>query len=164
MTMVTNTINQLRAPFLESTRDFPEDPKEMSSVLNRVYVDIANQVNIRTISVYPQNKPISTGETWYLANNKRYQSYRQIYTFTSLNVGDNLIPHNIQNIVQFTKIYGTLVSSVTPFYRPLPYLDVVTLTNGFSISVDNTNIHIVRGATASPTTNGIIVLEFLSGI
>ena len=158
--MNNNTTN---VPYLISTRDFSRDPVELSKGLNRIYVDIANAVNARTIGIFPQNVSAITGETWFLGPNVKYQTIRQVYPFGAIVAGATLtIPHGINNINQFTRIYGTVITT-NPDYRPLPY-SAVTTTENMELYVDATNINIILGAAASDVASGLVVLEYLTAV
>lgn len=165
-----NVVN--RTPFLRTSREFPEELHQLTVEVNKTYVDIANAVNNRTISLFPTNIPAVTGESWFLSGIRRQYTFRRVYTFVAPNpyppVGGVLrIPHdiNVADIQNFTRIYGTFVDTtgVSPIYYSLPYVDVISATNQITLTVDNTNINIYFGAGAIPTTSqGIIVLEWLS--
>ena len=164
--MSSNVVNQV--PYLRTSRSFPTDLLQLTVEVNKSYVDIANAVNNRTISLFPTSRPAITGESWFLDNNQRQQTLRQVYTFGAIAPGAELdIPTGINNLVSFTKIYGTVVTSGTD-YRPLPYIDPGSLTTGMTILVGDIlgvqNIRIVLGATAVPVVSGIAVLEYLVNI
>ncbi len=145
--------------FLRTTRNFPfDDVKPLAVECDRTYIDIANAVNSRIIGIFPLNTPILTGESWFIDRNKRQQSFRRVYTFTSSgNIAHGI---NTTNIYGFTRIYGTFTDN-TNFY-PLPYVDVVNASNQISVIVTPTNIVITRGAGAPAIVSGIVVLEWLS--
>jgi hypothetical protein len=135
--------------------------------MNKTYIDIANAVNNRTISIFPANRSAITGESWFIKN-QRQQSFRQIYPFGAISAGSELdIPIDISNFTMFTRIYGTVITT-TPDYRPLPYTDPTTSTTGMALLVGPImgilNIRIVLGATAQPVTSGNVVLEWLSQV
>ena len=148
--------------FLRTSRNFPTDDVRLLAIeSDRSYIDIANAVNSRVIGVFPVNIPILTGESWFLVQNKRQQSFRRVYTFTSA----GSIPHGINtaNISGFTRIYGTFTDGTNSY--PLPYVDVVSATNQVNVIVNSTNIVITAGAGAPPTiTSGLVVLEWLSQV
>lgn len=159
--MSTNIVNQVA--YLKTSRVFPEESHQLSVEINKCYVDIANAVNARTIGIFPVNRPAITGESWFLTG-QRQQTLRQVYSFGAIPPGTNFtIPHGIKNIVQFTAIYGTCVTT-TVDYRPLPYIDPITLTTGVALLVNTTDIRIVTGATAVPITQGVVILEWLSPV
>ncbi len=162
---MNTVINQ--SPYLRTSRQFPEDLPELCTEINKSYIDIANAVNNRTISIFPSNIPAVTGESWFITS-RRQQTFRQIYAFGAIAAGAELdIPTNIPpaNVVAFTRIYGTVVTNAVD-YRPLPYIDPNVLTTGMAILVGTVagkqQIRIVLGATAVPVTSGFAVLEWLS--
>jgi hypothetical protein len=157
--MTTNT--SVNAPYLRTSRSFPEDAQQLTRELEKSYIDIAQNVNHRTIGIFPTNKSIVNGEQWFIKGGKQ-QGSRQIYTFTA----PGNIPHgiNISLIYGFTKIYGTFVDAAGIWY-PLPYVDVVSATNQVNVIVNATNIVITAGAGAPPTiASGFCVLEWISNI
>lgn len=157
--------NIMQAPYLREQRQFPyEDIKELANQSDLAYIDVAANVNVRTIGIFPVNTPAITGESWYTSGQpKKQQTLRQLYLIT----GPGSYPHGIklQNITGLTKIYGTFTNSadktVANWY-PLPYVDTVAIANQVSISVTPTNIVITRGATAPAIVSGFVVLEWLS--
>jgi hypothetical protein len=164
---MNNVVNKVA--YLPTSRIFPEDLPELSIEVNRSYIDIANAVNNRTISIFPVNVPALTGESWYV-NNGRQQTFREVYQFGAISAGTELdIPTNITGFVRFTRMYGNVIttngSSGLPDYRPLPYVDPGTLSTSMSILVGiiagKQQIRIVLGSTAVPVTSGIAVLEWM---
>lgn len=163
--MSSNIVNQVA--FLRTSREFPEDLHQIAVETNKAYIDTANAVNARTIGIFPTNRPAITGDSYFL-NNQRQQTLRQVYTFGAIAAGTELdIPTNITSLVQFTRIYGTVITNAVD-YRPLPYVDPITLTTGMALLVGTVagkqQIRIVLGATAQPVTSGLVVLEWLSAI
>ena len=159
---------QPKVPYLRTSRKFPEDITQMSLEMNRAYVDIANAVNNRTISIFPSTRSVVTGESWFYNKDQKQQTLRQVYPFGAIAAGAELdIPHNITNFVQFTKIYGTVITNV-PDYRPLPYVDVTNVNLGMSILVGTVGgigqIRIIVGAAAPPVVSGIAILEWLVNV
>lgn len=162
--MNNNLINQ--SSFLRTSREFPEDLYLLSQEIDRSYLDIANAVNSRIISIYPTNRSAVNGESWYLSGNKRQQGFRQVYTFTNILAGTTtLIAHglNYASISTFTKITGMGFVTATGRYIVIPYVSATLVTNQIEIFVDSTNINIISGATApSPLARGFILLEWIS--
>lgn len=163
---MNNNVSQ--SPYLRTSRQFPEDLKNLSIEVNRSYVDTANAVNNRTISIFPTNRSVVTGESWFLSSNQRQQTLRQVYSFGAIAAGAELdIPIGITNFVSFTRIYGTVITDIID-YRPLPYVDPTTLTTSMTILVGIVagiqQIRIVLGATSPNVTSGIAVLEYLSNV
>lgn len=161
---MSNFINN--SPFLRTSREYPEDPLQLTQEVNKSYVDIAGAVNNRTIGLFPINKPAINGESWFLTQNLRQQGLRQVYTFGAITAGhEKDIVINIPNFNQFTRIYGTVITAV-PDYRPLPYIDPGTLTTGIALLVGTVtgqlNVRIVVGSTSPNITSGIVILEWIS--
>lgn len=159
---MTSIIQQ--SPYLRSQRHFPTDnPQALSIEVDRAYCDTATKVNLRTIGVFTTNKPITTGEQWFLntasQTSNRQQTLRQVYQFT----GAGNIAHGIDltKIFGFSRIYGIFTNGTN--WYPLPYVDVVSATNQVNVIVTPTNIVITAGGGAPPTiTSGTVVLEWLS--
>jgi len=148
--------------FLRTSREFPQDPELLSVELDKSYVDIANAVNARTIGIFPVNRNVLTGESWFFNQNKKQNTIRQVYRFTTF-TSPLLIPHGINTttIGGFTRIYGTATNGTN--WYPLPYVDVVAANNQINVIVTPTNIVITAGAGAPPAiTSGFIVLEWLA--
>ena len=146
------------APFLIGSRNFPEDAQKLVVEINRSYNDIANCVNARTIGIFPTNRRIQTGESWFIRGFKQ-ATLRQVFPFTA--AGN--IPHNINlaEIGGFTRIYGTFTNGTN--WYPLPYVDVIAANNQVNVIVNPTNIVITAGAGAPPAIiSGFAVLEWLS--
>lgn len=154
MTVVNTT------PYLRTSREFPfNNLPELAVQLTKSYLDIANNVNARTIGIYPKNIPAITGNSYFLSGITRQQSLRQIYTFTSA----GSIPHgiNISNIWGFSLISGTFTDGTV--WYPLPYVNATAANNQVSVTVDATNIVITAGGGAPPAiTKGIVILEWLT--
>ena len=66
-------------PYLRTTREFPQDIKQLTQEVNKSYLDIANAVNARTIGIFGVARPSVTGESWYIFGNRRQQTARQIF-------------------------------------------------------------------------------------
>lgn len=150
------------APYLRTSRDFPQDAEALSAELVKSYIDIANCVNARTIGIFPKNKPAITGESFYVSTTgQKQQTLRQVYTFSAAgNIAHGI---NTANISGFTKIYGTFTDG--SIWYPLPYVDVVAANNQVSVTVTSTNIVITVGGGAPPSiTSGLVVLEWLAKV
>lgn len=153
--------------YLRTAKSFPTEPHQLSVEINRSYVDIAHTVNNRIIGFFTVNRSTATGESWYIFKNQKQQTLRQVYTFGAIAPGTELdIPHGLTNFDQFTKIYGTVVTTTPGDYRPLPYIDPATLSTGMALLVGIVggvpSIRIVLGATALPVSKGLVVLEWLA--
>ncbi len=158
--MSSNVVNQVA--YLRTTRNFPEDLPQLTVEINKSYVDIANAVNNRTISIFPSNRPAITGESFFISQARRQQTLRQVYPFDAIASGATLtIPHGINDFVQFTRMYGTCITDI-PDYRPIPYVPTVQ-PNYIVLRADDTDIIIVNG-TGPNIVSGIIILEWLSAV
>lgn len=160
---MTSVINQ--NPFLRTTREFPEESYLLSLEVNRSYVDIANAVNSRTISLFPTQRSANTGESWYLDRNFKQQTLRQVYTFTSS--ADIPIGFKFSTIDQFSHCYGSFTDG-TNFYGVI-YGSSVVIAGQLSFFLFNTGIGTstdvirFRSDGATPTIQkGLIVLEWIS--
>ena len=154
---MSNIINQ--APFLRTSREFPANLDQLALESNKAYVDVAQCMNERIISLFPTTRPALNGENWFLSGNARQQGLRQVYQFTAAgNIAHGI---NLSNIFGFTKIYGTFTDGTN--WYPLPYVDVTNVTNQVSVKVTGTNIVITAGGGSPPTiSSGLVVLEWLS--
>ena len=154
--MSSNIANQVA--YLRTSRNFPEDLKQLTVEVNKAYLDTANAMNARTIGLFPKNRAAITGEAWFLTTNKQ-QTLRQVYTFTAAgNIAHGLTTAQLGG---FTRIYGTFTNGTN--WYPLPLVDVTAANNQVSLSVTPTNIVVTAGAGAPPTiTSGYVVLEWLS--
>ena len=79
--MSSNIINQVA--YLRTSREFPEELHQLSVEINKMYVDVAGAVNERTIGLFPVNRPSQTGNSYYIFQNRKQQTLRQVYTFTA---------------------------------------------------------------------------------
>ncbi len=157
--MSSNVANQ--SAFLRTSRNFPEvDLHQLAVELNKAYIDIANTVNSRTISIFPTQRKVVNGENWYF-NNQRQQGFRQIYPFTT---APSTIPHNIDfaSVSQFTKCSGSYTDG-TNWYGAI-YASNVGIAGQISFYVDPTNIVILSGGGIPAITTGTIVLEYIANV
>ena len=154
--MSSNIANS--SPFLRTAKEFPTDINKLVLQINKSWVDIANAVNTRTISLFPTTRSAITGEEWFITSNQKQQTLRQVYTFNSAGTFD----HNIQGgINNFARIWGTFTDGT--FWYTLPYVDVVAANNQINVKVNSTQVTITAGAGTPPTiVSGILVLEWLS--
>ena len=153
-----NSINQVS--YLRLSRRFPaSNITDLALEVDRAYIDVANAVNNRIISSFPNNKPMITGETWYSNGQiKTQQTLRQIYYFSSLAA----IPHglDINTINLFTKCKGFYTDG-TNYYGAM-FTSNVAIAGQITFYVTPTNIIFLNGGGTPTVDNGIIVLEWLS--
>src|SRR5258708_30403752 len=163
---MNNIFNQVA--FLRTTREFPEELHQLTVEVNKTYVDIANSVNNRTISIFPTTRPVLNGENWFLNSSIRQQGLRQVYTFTTtsaINIG-----FKFSSIAQFSpKCYGTFTDG-TNWYG-LIYASNVAIAGQISfyialngVSTTSDQIVFLTGAGAPTLTSGTIVLEWISKV
>jgi len=155
---MNNIINQ--SPYLKTSRLFPEEAHQLSVELNKAYLDIANAVNDRTISLFPSGSSALGGESWFITKNQRQQNFRQVYLFTAT----GSIPHNIRfiNVSQFTKCTGAFTDG-TNWYGAI-FASSVAIAGQVSFYITPTNIVILAGAGAPAIVNGNIVLEWITNV
>lgn len=155
--MTSNVANQVA--YLRTSREFPEDIKQLTVELNKSYIDTSNAVNARTIGLFPTNVSAITGESWLITGNRRQQTIRRVYTFTAYGSISHGI--NLSNTQGFTRIYGTFTDGSV--WYPLPYVNVTNVNNQVSVTVTSSNIVITGGGGSPPSvTSGYVVLEWLS--
>lgn len=159
--MTTNNNPQIvnPSPYIRTSRDFPEDPIQLSVELSRTYVDIAQKINDRVIGIYTTNRPSVTGSNYYLSGQTRQQELRQVYTFTST----SSIVHGI-NVIdpdQFTLCYGTYTDGTNSFGLIFGNSGG-TVPNNISFYITSTQIVFQVDAGAVALTSGKIVLQWLS--
>ena len=160
---MNNIVNQI--PYLRTSRSFPEEIHQLSVEVNRSYVEIAEAINNRTISIFPTNRPAITGESFFLTSS-RQQTLRQVYTVTNTELTAGSIPHGLDSVYKsipyFTRLYGQYTDG-TNWYGILP-TTTVSITGQVSFYVTPTTINFLVGAGAPALTKGIIILEWMSQI
>src|SRR3989442_14174088 len=132
-----------KGAFLRTSRSFPEDPKLLQSEINRSYVDIARNVNNRTIGFFTVNRSMVNGQQWFITQNARQQALRQTYKWDDSNL---TIAHGINffSLTNFVRIWGTFFDGTN--WQTLPYVDVIAANNQINVKVNSTNIIITKGA------------------
>lgn len=155
--MMSNVVNQIA--FLRTSRDFPEESKELSVQLTKSYIDIANAVNSRIIGIFSTNRPAITGESWFLRN-QRQQTLRQVFTLTSTASIDHGI--RVKEISQFTDCWGVYTDGTNSF--GLIFGTNVAVPGIIMFYITQTQIVFVVGAGSPALTSGTIVLTWLSDI
>lgn len=160
--MSVNITNQVS--FLRTSRTFPEESQPLSVEIDRMYLDVANAVNNRTIGLFSANRASITGESWFIRppgnqsnNSVRQQTSRQVYLVN----GAGSIAHglNLTQIPGFTRIYGTYTNGTN--WYPIGNVDTTSFSNQVSITVTPTDIVITAGASVT-ISSGWVVLEFLA--
>lgn len=168
--MTSNFVNQ--SPYIRSTREFPEDTSELTAEIDKAYLDIASNINVRTIGLYPNSRPAITGNSFYIQGNQKQQTVRQVYTFDGPVVGTLPIPHgiNVLGISRFTPLcYGSYSDAAGNYYG-IPYASNVAIAGQVSFYITpNTvgnvldgNIIVTADAGAPAIAKGLIVLEWIA--
>jgi|BogFormECP03_OM2_1039629.scaffolds.fasta_scaffold00001_26 hypothetical protein len=154
MTTASNNIANPLA-FVRTTREFPRDINELAREMNRGWIEIAGAVNNRTIAVYPTNKQAQTGESWFLENNVRQRTLRQVYTFTTnaaINHGITVVDPN-----QFSRCWGSYTDGTNSY--GITWANTNTIAGLPTFYITSTQIIMLQ---VTPITAGRITLEWLS--
>lgn len=155
--MSSNIVNQVA--FLRTSREYPEQLHQLSIEVDKSYVDIANAVNVRTIGLFPVNRPAITGDSWFITA-RRQQSFRQIYPFTTTAAIDHGL--NFTEIERFTRTFGEFTDG-TNWYGLIPGSNIA-IAGQISFYVTPTQIIFMVGGGAPAVTKGTVVLEWLSQV
>lgn len=149
-----------KSPYLRTSRDFPEDIFLLTREVDKAYIDIANNINVRTIGVFPTNVAVLTGESWYFDKNRKQQTLRRAFFFTTT----TSIAHGIDftRISAFSRCFGEYTDG-TNWYG-LIHGTSVAIAGQISFYMDPTNIVFVTGGGAPALTKGNIVLEWISDV
>jgi hypothetical protein len=160
--MSANVVNQM--PFLRTSRNFPEEIGQFTVEVNKAYVDTANAVNNRTISLFPSDRPAINGESWFQVGNLKQQGFRQIYPFTVTPPATVPIPilHRIMIVTpaQFVRGFGSYTDGTNTY--GLIWGSTVAIAGQISFFISPTSIVFVIGAGAPVPTSGVVILEWLS--
>lgn len=163
--MSSNIFNQVA--FLRTSREFPEDLHQLTVEINKSYLDIANTVNNRIISIFPTNRPVVNGENWFLNSSIRQQGLRQVYTFTT--TADIPIGFKISSISEFTRCWGEYTDGTNWFGIIHATTNAIAGQLTFYITPDLTPgsrsdlIRFVNGG-APAMASGKIILEWISKV
>ena len=155
---MNNIVNQI--PYLRTSRNFPKEINQLVVEINKAYIDIANAVNQRTISIFPVNRPAVTGESWFFDRNNKQQTFRQLYTFTATTAINHGI--TVSTPGQFTRCFGSYTDGTNNY--SLPWSTNVAIAGQITFYVTATQIIFMIGAGAPALVSGRIVLEYLSAV
>lgn len=119
---------------------------------------MADAVNARTIGLYPINRPAQTGSSFFILQNRKQQTLRQVYTATTT----ASITHNISGITpgQFILCAGSYTDDTNSY--GLIYGSNVAIAGQISFYVTSTQIVFLTGAGAPALTSAIVILEWMS--
>lgn len=143
--------------FLPTYRDFQVEDDQLRILLSTVYSQTTNSLNLKVNGVY-ETVEVQTNSQFNNPTNaqaKRFEFRKMFY----ISPGTLTFSHGISGVTQFTHIYG-VVNTATD-WRPLPYVDVVNVTNQMGIRATSSQVIIAVGAGAPAVTGGIVVLEYL---
>ena len=127
------------------------------------YRKLSKKVNEKERGFYPQELEILNDQRFFtIGDPQNYRSvFRKVFSFGAIAPGAALnIAHGIAGITDFTRLYGTIITSV-PDNRPLPYVDTILIANQVSLLRNGINIVITNGAAAPNIISGIVVCEYL---
>lgn len=161
---MNNVVNQVS--YLRVSREFPEELHQLTVEINKSYVDIANTVNNRIISIFPTTRPAITGENWFISGNQKQNGFRQVYPFTT--TADIDIGFKLSNISMISpKTCGVFLSGTS--WDGLIFGTNVAIAGQISFNIivnaGSATSDIIRfyvGAGAPALVRGIIDLEWLS--
>lgn len=159
-----NTPQLNAAPYLITSRSFPTNAVEMQPLLTKMYFEVANAVNSRTIGIFDQFQ-IATGNRYLNTGDptNRLQSFRQVYIAPSILNGTTTIATgiSIDANTKFVQIYGTAQN--TSFAIPLPYVNTTTPADSITLRVNLStgNIEIITTTANWTSYNATVVLEYI---
>ena len=155
-----------RSLFLPTSQVYPEDESQRLIVLTDVYTQIAMRVNQKYVGLFPLDE-IQNGAQFFNSaspRNVRF-GFRKVFEIGAIVAGaTDTTAHGITGFstLTFTSITGTAVTAAATFNKiPLPYTSATLITDQVQLDVDDTNIRIINGATASDIASGIVILEYL---
>ena len=151
----SNIINQY--PYLKTSVKFPEDINHLVDELNISYVDIANNINDRTIGLYPTDRPAIGGEAWFISDNRKQQNLRQVYTFTT--AGNIKHGIDVTKIGRFTKCCGAFTDGTNTY--GVIFGSSTAITGQVSFYITSSNIVVLADGAAPAITSGFILLEWI---
>lgn len=150
-----------RPPYIRTSRAYPLQNEHLTPVLNKAHIEYSQAINARTIGKFETISSI-TGEQWSQDTNPVTfrQTLRKTFYFSAINSGATLsIPHEIDNLDQLTRFYGSIDTATEK--RPLPYVGTANANTQTGIVADKTNINITNGTNAPNIVRGIIIIEYL---
>jgi hypothetical protein len=147
-----------RVNFLQTSRFFPEESQPLSIELTKSYIDIANNVNVRTIGTFA-TVPTVTGNAYYFDGERsKHQTVRKIFRFNSTSP----LNHNIKDVIagNFVNCFGSYTDGTNTF--GLIFGTSVAVAGVIQFHLTPTQIVFTLGAGAPALTSGIIALEWLA--
>jgi hypothetical protein len=162
---VNNVVNQIA--FLRTSREFPEELHQLTVEVNKAYVDTANVVNNRIISIFPTNRPARDGENWFF-NNQRQEGFRQVYSFTTPLPATINLGFKLASISQPTRCWGQYTDG-TNFFGIIWGTNVaiagqISFYLAPNASPSSDVITFLTGAGAPAVVSGFVVIEWISQV
>ncbi len=148
----------LKAPYLRVQRLFPQEAQPLSVEIDRAYVDIASNMNVRKIAMIPTETSIQNGEILFI-NGQKFSGFTRAYTFTATTAISHQI--GIDSVNQFVSCYGTYSDGTNSY--GLIYGTSVAIAGVIQFYMSATQILFVVGAGAPALTSGRIVLNWFNG-
>jgi hypothetical protein len=155
------------AAFLRTSRDFPEDLHMGFRETNKAYIEIAEKVNERIIGLFTTTRSTITGEAWFLLNNQRQQSFRQVYMLTVTAGVFNSINHGIKVVTPFQfnpKCYGSYTDGTNSYGLIFGSNSATSIPGQISFYITATQIIFIADAAAPTPTAGMVLLEWISQV
>jgi len=153
--------NTLETPLTENI-NFGDSYEVFRKQFSNLYKDVARKVNNKERAFYPETEILNNQQFFTSGDPQKYrQVFRKVYEIGAIAAGVTLnTAHGLTGVTEFTRIYGTVVTSV-PDYRPLPRVSTVNINQQISLDVVGANVVVINGAGGPNITSGIIVLEYL---
>jgi hypothetical protein len=169
---MSNSSSSVQVPYLRTSRVFPQDSSELENTLSKMYIEVAQAVNKRTIGIFNTFQAVTGNQYYSLSNNNIHnpiqyrQSYRQIYPFGAISGGAMLsFSHGISGLIQLVASYGNCITeaivNANGKYLPIPYVSVTDAAHQIELYINDSEIFISNGASADNILSGTIVLEYL---
>ncbi len=171
---MSTSATSIGMPYIYTSVQYPNDMDELTTVLTKTHIDIANCINRRTIGIF-NTIQVVTGDQYYSLSNTSIrnpiqyrQSYRKLFPFGAIAAGATLlIPHGITGITEIVHLYGNCITDVsvmalaTAKYEPIPFVSATDVTQQVQLFMDDTNITIINGAGNNNILSGTIIIEYL---
>lgn len=162
---MNNVVNQVA--FLRTSRQFPKEPRELTIEVDKAYVDTANAVNNRIISIFPTNRPARDGENWFF-NNQRQEGLRQVYPFTT--TADIPLGFKLSSVYRPTRCWGQYKDNTYNSYGLIwgsnvaiaGQLSFYLVVDGLSTKSDL--IRFVVGGGSPALESGFVVIEWIANV
>lgn len=146
---------------LPTSEYWPEDQKQFLGKWDKIYSDMANQINSREVALYEQTE-ILTGQKFFDPADvqNRKPVYRKCFSFGAIAPGGAAnFAHGITDLTALTHMYGTCIAGTTK--RPLPYPSISAANQGIELVINGPSIQVINGAAGPNISSGFVVIEYL---